>query len=101
MRSVAGSLMRCHPRAVNKIGSKSKKENPARVCERISGSMECGEEPSKGSLPVKTARPKTAETPQRKAAAAIRKYPRRGCGAAEVACCRNFMQLQQWPHKQR
>jgi len=31
-------------------------------------------------LPVKTARPRAAEIPHRKAAEAIKKYPRSGCG---------------------
>jgi hypothetical protein len=34
--------------------------------------------PAKGSLPVNTARPSAAETPQRNAAEPMKKYPRRG-----------------------
>ena len=51
-----------------------------RVCESMSGSIGRRNALLSGSLPVKTARPSAAETPQRKAAAAIKKYPRRGCG---------------------
>ncbi len=51
-----------------------------RVCERISGSIGRSAAEPNGSLPVKTARPRAAETPQRNAAEAMKKYPRRGCG---------------------
>jgi hypothetical protein len=44
----------------------------------MSGSMGCRASPLKGNLPVKTARPSAAETPQKNAADPIKKYPRRG-----------------------
>lgn len=46
--------------------------------------MGCRASPLKGSLPVKTARPSAAETPQRNAAAPIKKYPRRGWGVLRL-----------------
>src|SRR5215813_862253 len=56
-----------------------KNKNVVLVCDRISGSIGCIASPASGNLPVTTARPSEAETPQRKAADAIKKYPRRGC----------------------
>ena len=78
MRSGVGSLMRCQPRRRTSSASNTSSENDARVCERMSGSMGCRASPLKRSLPVKTARPSAAETPQRNAADAIKQYPRRG-----------------------
>ncbi len=78
MRSGVGSFMRCHPRRPTRSGSNTSSENDVRVCDRMSGSMGCAASPLRNNLPVKTARPSAAETPQRNAADAMKKYPRRG-----------------------
>ena len=44
----------------------------------MSGSMGRSEAPLMRNFPVKTARPRAAETPQRKVAVAMKKYPRNG-----------------------
>jgi hypothetical protein len=70
--------MRRQPRAVTRIGSKTRSENVARACESMSGSM--GRRFAlRDSFPVKAARPKAAQIPQRNVAAAMKKYPRSGC----------------------
>jgi hypothetical protein len=71
--------MRCHPRRPMSTGSKTSRENVVLVCERMIGSIGRRASPASASFPVKTARPRAAETPQRKAAAAMKRYPRRGC----------------------
>jgi hypothetical protein len=61
------------------MGNSTSNENDVRVCERMSGSMGCADSPLSANFPVKTARPSAAETPQRNAADAMKKQPRRGC----------------------
>ena len=64
--------MRCQPLPIARAGSRISSENVVRVWERMSGSIgRHAEEPS-GSLPVKTARPRAAEIPQRNAAVAMK-----------------------------
>src|SRR5271163_2332617 len=77
--------MRRHPRRPMRMGSRTSSENVVRVCERMSGTIGCRASPLSGSFPVKTARPRAAETPQRNAAEAMNKYPRRGWGALAAA----------------
>src|SRR4051812_46036164 len=79
MRSGIGILMRCHPRRPTSTGSSTSSENDVLVCERINGSIGCSVSPASGSFLVNTARPSAAETPQRNAANAMNKYPRKGC----------------------
>jgi len=57
----------------NKERSSTSRENVVRVCERISGSIGRSAVAPKGSFPVKTARPRTAQTPQQNAAEAMKK----------------------------
>jgi hypothetical protein len=61
------------------MGSSTSKENEVRVWERMSGSMGWSASPARGNLPVKTARPRTADTPHKKTAEAMNTYPRNGC----------------------
>ena len=80
MRSGVGSLMRCHPRRPTRIG-KQHEERERRSRLREDERDRSGAGPLRQrSLPVKTARPSAAETPQRNAADAMKKYPRSGCG---------------------
>src|SRR5215471_8796827 len=83
-RSGFESSMRCQPRRPTSRGSKTSNEKDVLVCERISGSIACDASPARGSWPVNTARPRAAETPQRKAAEAMKKYPRTGWIRLEV-----------------
>src|SRR5215469_2580630 len=75
--------MRFHPRrslyGKTSSGNRTRSENVVLVCERIRGAMGWRASPASGNFPVKTARPMEAETPQRKAADAMKKYPRREC----------------------
>lgn len=62
------------------------RENVTRLCASAVGVSDGTTSPRKDSFPVKTALPNVAEAPQQNVAAAMYRYPSRGCLDLKLAC---------------
>ena len=74
------------PFQASRITARINSEKVTRLCARAVGVSEGTTSPRKDNFPVKTALPNVADAPQQNVAAAIYRYPSRGCLDLKLAC---------------